>query len=334
MRPRLKPAAGRIWRAQTTLQFWRDPDRALVLTGVDPRRRSVLEALDGSRTGEEWHAFACAQGMSERAADRLLEALQAAHLLEDAGVYPRELTALPVTERDRLGPELAALSVTRTAPLQALARRRGAFVRLIGAGRLGAAIAGVLASAGIGALAVDDDRPVGNEDIAAFGYAADQLGRARAGALQAQLAASYPALRWPAGGSPALTVLADPQPPDPAPILRRDALAHLAVRVEEGGVVVGPLVIPGQSPCGSCLELARLARDPGWPLVAATPAADFAAAVPVALAAALAAREVLAYTDGGEPASFGATIEIAAAGWRVRRRSWAPHPLCGCGAGE
>lgn len=332
MRPRLKAAAGPFWRAQTTLQFWRDPARALLLSGVDPVLRAALDALDGSRTCEQWQEFVCDHGLSERTAQQLLAQLQAAALLEDAGVYPPELAEMPLLERDRLVPELTALSVTSSLPVQAVARRRSGFVQLLGAGRLGAAIAAILASAGIGALAVEDGRLVHAEDVSAFGYRPDQVGCVRATALQAGLVTSYPALRWPTAGVPTLTVLADPRPPDPAPELRRELRPHLSVTLLEGSVVVGPLVIPGQSVCGGCLELTRAARDPGWPLVAAVPGGDFAAAVPVAMAAALAAREVLEFVDGGTPACRDATIEVAAGSWQARRRSWSPHPFCGCGA--
>ena len=46
-------------------------------------------------------------------------------------------------------------------------------------------------------------------------------------------------------------------------------LAHLAVTVRDGTVVVGPLVRPGRTPCLNCLDLHRRDRDPAWPAIAA-----------------------------------------------------------------
>jgi hypothetical protein len=48
--------------------------------------------------------------------------------------------------------------------------------------------------------------------------------------------------------------------------------------------------------------------------------------------AGVAAQQALAFLDGGEPACIDATIELRLPDWRLRRRSWAPHPECGCQA--
>jgi hypothetical protein len=50
--------------------------------------------------------------------------------------------------------------------------------------------------------------------------------------------------------------------------------------------------------------------------------------------AGIAARESLAYLDGEEPATIDATLEMALPDWRIRRRSWAAHERCECGAGS
>lgn len=47
----------------------------------------------------------------------------------------------------------------------------------------------------------------------------------------------------------------------------RDDRAHLPVAFEPGRVTVGPLVVPGDTPCLSCRDLEDTERDPAWPLV-------------------------------------------------------------------
>jgi bacteriocin biosynthesis cyclodehydratase domain-containing protein len=111
-------------------------------------------------------------------------------------------------------------------------------------------------------------------------------------------------------------------------------LAHLAVSVRDGTVVVGPLVRPRHTPCLNCLDLHRRDRDPGWPAVAAQLSGGFgvddAVEATTALAgAAYAAAEVLVHIDGGQPRTLGATVEIASPGNPVRRQ-WTQHPECGC----
>jgi hypothetical protein len=46
--------------------------------------------------------------------------------------------------------------------------------------------------------------------------------------------------------------------------------------------------------------------------------------------AALAAQQVLASLDGFSPATVDGTIEVTLPYGLPRRRSWHPHPACGC----
>lgn len=73
----------------------------------------------------------------------------------------------------------------------------------------------------------------------------------------------------------------------------RDDVAHLPLAFEPGSLVVGPLVVPGRSPCLSCRDAQERDRDPAWPTLHAQLIAPPDAPIPaarVAEAAALAAR--------------------------------------------
>jgi hypothetical protein len=50
------------------------------------------------------------------------------------------------------------------------------------------------------------------------------------------------------------------------------------------------------------------------------------------LTASLTSIQALAYLDGDDPATLAGTLELRLPDWRIRRRSWAPHPRCDCGA--
>lgn len=116
---------------------------------------------------------------------------------------------------------------------------------------------------------------------------------------------------------------------------RSDGTPHLLVRCRDRTAAVGPLVVPGVTACGRCVDAHRTDRDPGWPLVAAQlawPADDGGDPLLVLWAAALAAAEVRTFLLGTAPASVEGTLELGSGGWRVRRRSWPAHPGCGCGA--
>jgi len=116
------------------------------------------------------------------------------------------------------------------------------------------------------------------------------------------------------------------------------AVPHLPVHIRESAAVVGPLVLPGVTGCLTCADLHRRDRDPAWPMLAAQLSVprrrqrEPADVVLAALAAAVAAMQALALLDGDHPATLDGTLELRPPDWRLRRRTWLPHPLCGCGA--
>ena len=140
---------------------------------------------------------------------------------------------------------------------------------------------------------------------------------------------------------PDLTVLANAGPVDDdrRAALHADGAAHLRLAVGVEHAVVGPLVLPGLTSCLRCADLHRRDRDPAWSVLSAQLAVPrrygaTADTVVSTLAVGVAAMQVLTFLDGGDPAGLDGTLEIHPPDWRVRRRSWAPHPACDCGLGR
>ena len=107
---------------------------------------------------------------------------------------------------------------------------------------------------------------------------------------------------------------------------------HLALGAADGRAVVGPLVLPGRSSCLWCLDLWRADRDPDWATLrlATSSAPGVPSAVLAAGAAALGTAEVLHVVEGiRHPLTVDGTLEWDAA-TLPRRRTWQPHPECGC----
>ncbi|MDQ1294455.1 MAG: hypothetical protein QG608_2338 [Actinomycetota bacterium] len=289
-------------------------------------------------------------------------------LLSEAGVLvtsrtPRSVLARFGTCRDRLAPDAALWSVVY--PLvddgwDLLAARSHRCVRVIGAGRTGAALVGLLAAAGVGRLLVSDATPVTPQDLAPAGAGPQDVGDPRSHA--AARAALRPLLDLPhtSGSGTGAPV------PGPEPFAGRDEQVDLVVTVEHDvvdairakgfervphlpvltgptGTVLGPLVLPERGPCLRCLDLHRSDRDPRWPRVLAELLSrrrvEQRAGAPEetvlsALAAALAALQVLAFLDGCvAPPCLGATLEIEAPHGLISRRPWPAHPSCDCQAG-
>jgi bacteriocin biosynthesis cyclodehydratase domain-containing protein len=304
MRPALKPGLLPVWRNRNTLQIGIDPRRAIALTGMGGAA-GLLGLLDGSRDHAQVLAAAGDLGISRKTADRVLCLLAAGGALHDfpASTY-REL---PAALRTRLAPELATASLAYgdgDGGARTLARRQAAYVRVHGTSRAGLSAASLLSAAGVGLVVSAEAAPQPPD---------------------------HPRRR------PDLVILADVHRRDVPDALTRDQVPHLAASASEAIGVVGPLVRPGGSACLRCLDLTRAERDPAWPLILAQlarlsedpPACD--AVLAAAVAAQVTAQALVFIDRGGAAAVTNGTLELVLPGWQWRRRTWRPHPRCGCG---
>ncbi len=348
MRPVLKPAVRLLWRGPTTVQLGVDPAAAVVLDGVDRDTARLLLLLDGTRDEAGVLADAEAAGFDRAAAARLLSALTQAGALDDAAAEPRGLTD---ADRLRLAPDLSYRSLVRHKPGPAydeLGARRTATVLLCGTGRVGAALAALLAAAGVGRLWLCDADPALPADFAPGGLGRDDAGRVRAeaaadavrreGAVAEVLTGPLRAEQVSAAALVVVTTARHLGPPaELLATLHEAGAPYLLVGMRDAWAVAGPLVVPGRSSCPRCHDLARAERDPAWPLVVAQLAsaehrAELSVDLPLAGAlAGLAAEQVLAHLAGGRPAAVDATLELCLARPGLRRRTWTAHPRCGCG---
>ncbi|WP_030910436.1 ThiF family adenylyltransferase [Streptosporangium amethystogenes] len=349
MRPRLKPALRRVARDRRTLQFGLHPRHAVVLSDLEPEVRRWVESLDGVRDLAGVLAGATEAGLGEERGRTLLDLLVSRGVVDDAAAGPGPLRALVLAERDRLQPDLDALSLspgTVDGGLAVLERRQRARVRVYGAGRVGAQVVALLAASGIGHICVVDPGTTRRRDVVPGGLGWTEVGMSRqdgAVAVARRLAPGLTASTGdgaarPADGArpPDLAVLAPVVPLDG--LLVRElvewGIPHLLATAFEAFGSVGPLVLPGRSTCLHCLDLTRRDRDPGWPIVSARlggfPAGEIACGTALsALVAASTAGHALAWIDGREPVVTNSTMEVLP-DWTWKRRSWSVHPQCRC----
>ncbi len=339
----------RFARDAHTLQFGVHPQRAVVLHDVEPRVRRVIEGLDGTRDLAQVLADAGAAGLDEIQARALLQSLTRRGVLDDAAVRPLPLRSLGQAERDRLQPDLDALSLhpgVTDAGYGALERRRAAHIRVYGAGRVGAQITTLLAACGVGHLCVVDPATARPCDVVPGGLGWTEIGLPRHdGAVASARRVSPGVNAWTdaaasrpgdAARPPDLAILAPVEPLDEVLVaeLMAAGIPHLLVTAFEGFGSIGPLVRPGRTACLRCVELARRDRDPTWPTVSARlggfPAGEIACdTVLSALVAAAATGHALASVDGVEHVVTNGTLDVLP-DWGWRRRSWARHPQCRC----
>jgi hypothetical protein len=303
MRPALKPGLLPVWRDRDTLQIGVDSRRAVALTGMAGAAR-MISLLDGSRDRAQVIDAAGSQGIPPEIADRVLTLLAAGGALDD---FPAStLRATPQPLRARLSAELAAASLAHgdgDGGARTLARRRAAYVRVHGTGRIASGVACLLDASGVGRVASADSAQA------------------------------------PGPERPDLAVLTGRPPPELPSDLTRERIPHLAALASEAIGTVGPLVVPGRTACLRCLDLTRAERDPAWPLILAqlTGRRPHPPACDAPLAAAVAAQataQALAFVDRPTSplAAANATLELVLPSWQWRRRSWPPHWECWCGS--
>jgi hypothetical protein len=330
VRPLVHPALVRAWRDPATVQIGLDPARAVVLGGLGRADTAVLHSIDGVRDDRALRETAAQAGGDPATADRLV------HLLRTAGVLVDADRAAPDDPGDTLTPDRASLGLlngSADAGASALRARHRIHVEVRGAGRVGATLARLLCSAGVGRVTVDDPVRTRAADVSPGGLGTQDVGRPRGLALEAAMSGHDD----DPNHAPAIVVLAPTRGTgrDDAAVLVRAGVTHLLVRVVETSAVVGPLVVPGRTSCLRCHDLHRTDRDPAWPRILAQierdPPGSAACDVTLAaLAGALAAQQALAHVDGFVPTTADGTVEIRLPDGMPRRRSWRPHPACGC----
>ncbi|NUH41130.1 ThiF family adenylyltransferase [Streptomyces samsunensis] len=358
MHPMLKPALRRGWRSRDTVQFGVARAHAVVMGPVDTATGSFLELLDGTRGLPLLRQEARAIGLPEGRADALVDRLAAAGLLDE----PKD-GGEPAAALDRLRPDAGALSVLHPEPGAAarlLAARRAMRVQVRGAGRVGAVVAAALSGSGVGRVDVVDGGCVEPWDVAPGGLSAEQIGERRDLAARRVVRQAAPGPlprrstreRTPAeertssGETGLALVVITPRDglaayapdPEPAQPLLASGTPHLYAGVIEATGVVGPLVVPGITPCAGCATAGRAEREPAWPRMLAqwrsgrrrtAPACDTALAMVVA---GLTAVQALAFLDGRPSGGAGVRWELALPSLIWEARPVEAHPGCGCGA--
>ncbi|UOB10375.1 TOMM precursor leader peptide-binding protein [Streptomyces sp. HP-A2021] len=362
MHPMVKPALRRGWRDLNTVQFGMTPAHAMTLGPMDLATGSFLDLLNGTRGLELLREEGRRMDLPDGHVDGLVRRLAGAGLLDDARGGGPAADALRQKKEvlDRLRPDLASLSLTTSAPgdaMRRLAARRAQRVQVQGAGRVGAVLASLLSGAGVGEVDVRDGGRVEPWDVAPGGLPAEAVGDRRDESARRAVRRAAPdrpprraaSRTVPEEGDPGFSlVIVAPRDdvavhaPDPsaAEPQMSSGTPHLYAGVVEGTGVVGPLVLPGETGCARCLHESRTDRDPTWPRLVAqwrsgrqrqVRPCDLTLATTVA---GLAAAHALAFLDGRVPSSAGARWEVSVPGLHWHARPVWAHPACPCGAAE
>jgi hypothetical protein len=349
VRPILRPGLRVLRRDDETVQIGAGAEPSLVIDDC-PELRSVLGALDGVRDEGAVVTAASGRHVTTPAAASTLAALKQLGVIADADDLFEASRMLPTRPRHIALGDVGALAASahETVASEIIGRRRRARIDVIGLGAVGTQLAWLLATNGVGSLTLIDPTPVPPRP--SVGVQKDSARKTtRQSWLRDALLAAVPWTTITVGrqpDNPDLAVLAPDSHAglsraDPVEIdaLSRAGAAHLMLSVDATHARIGPLVIPGRSPCLRCLDLTSADNDPAWPLLAqqlsappGTNTTGWIAVDPVlaALASACAAGQALRFVQGLGVTTTHEVIQLDSDGGQRTRPSRA-HPGCGCG---
>lgn len=114
--------------------------------------------------------------------------------------------------------------------------------------------------------------------------------------------------------------------------LANQDITHLLVRPTTEGIVLGPLVVPGEAPCITCFDLQARQQDPHWPqvLLQLTRVRLSSPRIALQWAASTAVTELLGFLNTRQSSLLGHTATVRAPQWTPHWRQWRPHPSCLC----
>ncbi|HET7899843.1 MAG TPA: TOMM precursor leader peptide-binding protein [Candidatus Nanopelagicales bacterium] len=334
--PRARSGRPLLRRGPDRVQAGLDPRTALVVDGLSAIASAALLRLDG--TVGRHDVLAAAPELAP-----VLAALEVHGVLDDEGHG-----TLASWRRERYAADLAALALvtgSTQAAERVLVRRTRSAVVVRGTDRAAAHVAVGLAAAGVGTVALEGpDRAALACDVAPVSpwepgaSWRDQVTETvrRLGAHPVRVGIRPPALVVVCAAADADLPWTDPELCDD---LLADGVVHLPVAVAGAAARVGPMVVPGLTPCLWCLDLRHRDADSAWPALADQlrlrhPRAQAGDGVVATHAAALAVAEALRVIDGsGEPATYAAQLALEAPSAVVETVPVVRHPVCGCGWG-
>ena len=339
-RPRVLPGLAVLRRNEHEVQIGLDPRHGVLLDGMPQDLIDLLPAMTGRATVPELLAR-LPDPAARQAALVMLAALADAGLLDDAAPAAGE-NGLPTPAR--LSADATAWALRTGEPRGRLAlNRQQAAVAVRGEGRLGVAIACLLAAAGVGWVDFDALGRVRAEDTGT-GYLDTDVDMPRLAAGLAAIHRSVCTARTgplPPARKPDLAVLTDLVAPAQSLVapLHAEGVPYLLARMRDGVGVVGPLTVPGRTSCPACMDLSRTDLDPTWPVLALQLAdrPQPGALAATQAAAGFAAAQALVTLDWwltgvGVPVLANVALEIDTVTGTVTSRPWEPHPDCRCGA--
>jgi bacteriocin biosynthesis cyclodehydratase domain-containing protein len=359
-RPRLRESVEVLRAASGDLYLMPVVGSDLVLRAPSRAQHALLEALDGTRSVRQIAALVAdvdpAIGF-ESVATAIAELHELRIVENAAGDEHPDLTPLERSRFDRQLRYFADMATDEVACAEAQVRLKRSTVAVIGLGGLGSWVALSLGLAGVGHLVGYDDDIVEPSNLhRQILYGEADIGRAKADAAADRLTAQAPWIRVDTyrerlhgadhvsaaiAGADLVVEAAD----WPAHLISRwvdeacrsVGVPHISASLAPPVGRVGPLIVPGQTPCHRCHEAALRRRSPLYEEVVAMRSTTSARAAnsgpPLGAIATLLATEILHHLSGVQtPATLGAAVILDLRTLHTERQELEADPDCDCGA--
>lgn len=332
---------------------------------VSSPARPALAAMDGVRTCEE---------LSQALGIPLSEIVTLVSELDRAGLIDTQTSKISVHTRfhspnahrashhsddsndgavqqlqARLLPELfftTWLADVRDGGVSAISRRREWQINIYGDSRIATLLYGILLSSGITYTSVqslNDHKKISEEDLCAGFLHSSDIGLLYANRTQelSRELSLFPMTKDPTTKrgddekSQRIMVAVGNAPADQVQEWMSNGIPHLFIDGPDSATIsLGPIVIPGQTPCVRCLSMALEDQNPAWREISMEKLLKPTREVPVAIAhhiAGVAALELLRFIDEGESQLIGRCARIDYhRPTNNEQHSFTRHPACGC----
>lgn len=355
VRPNLKIGSILLPRSHST--FVGRSDRGL---DVSSPARTALAAMDGTRTCKE---------LSGELGIPLSEIMGLVSELDQAGLVDTKTSKISVHTRfhspnahrsshdsddsndgavqqlqAKLMPELSYttwLDDVRDGGVSTVGRRRGWQIGIYGNSRIATTLYGILLSSGITGTylqSLDDNKRINDEDLCAGFLHPSDIGllyRNRTQELSRELSLFPRSKEGDDERTHKFMVAVGNAPADHVQRWMSQGIPHLFIDAPDSATIsIGPIVIPGQTPCARCISMALEDQNPAWAEISMQKLLKPAKEVPVAVAhhiAGVAALELLHFVDQGQSQLVGKSARIDYhQPTKAEQHGFSRHPACGC----
>ncbi len=252
----VNPSLARLWLKHDIRRF--GTHNPLELTALGEQELRVLDLLELGVTEQQLRDLPKIAGVDPGTVDKLVHSL-GKRLVRTSSFLPE----MGANEVNRRFAEISRLYLAENGdPAQMIRKRLGAKIFLESLSRTGLVIAKALDASNFGRIITMDQARVQPGDTLSLGYEGSQLGTQRAKAAAAMLETSSLELHSRHSRTTdeiALAILISNDIINPLSYqtwMARD-VPHIAVCFDELGVEVSHVVVPGQTHCLGCVELAR-----------------------------------------------------------------------------